>query len=103
MKKALIFQDQIYDIVNVGSEFPVSPELQWVDAPDDVSSQTHTVVSGVISLRAITENTALTYQELRRLAYPKIGDQLDAMWKGGEAEAAMLQTIVAVKAQFPKV
>lgn len=51
MKKALIFQNQIHDIVAVGSEFPVSPEMQWVDAPDDVSSQTHQVVAGVIALK----------------------------------------------------
>ena len=43
-----------------------------------------------------------TYQELRAAAYPPIGDQLDAMWKGGEDEAAMHETILAVKAEFPK-
>ena len=51
MKKVLVFQNQINDIVAVGSEFPVSPEMQWMDAPDDVSSQTHQVVNGVISLK----------------------------------------------------
>ena len=43
-----------------------------------------------------------TYQELRKAAYPPIGDQLDAMWKGGEAEATMLSTILAVKAEYLK-
>lgn len=43
-----------------------------------------------------------TYQELRRAEYPPIGDQLDAMWKGGVDEAAMLATIMAVKVRFPK-
>ena len=43
-----------------------------------------------------------TYQQLRAAAYPAIGDQLDALWKGGEAEAAMLKAILAVKASFPK-
>ena len=43
-----------------------------------------------------------TYHELRAAAYPPIGDQLDAMWKGGEAEAAMKQLILDVKAEFPK-
>ena len=43
-----------------------------------------------------------TYQELRAAAYPPVGDQLDAMWKGGEAEAAMSETILAVKAEYPK-
>jgi len=45
---------------------------------------------------------APTYQELRAAAYPSIGNQLDAMWKGGEAEAAMLETILAVKTEYPK-
>jgi hypothetical protein len=45
---------------------------------------------------------ANAYKGQRAAAYPPIGDQLDAMWKGGEAEAAMAQTILAVKAEFPK-
>lgn len=43
-----------------------------------------------------------TYQELRRAAYPPVGDQLDALWQKGEAEAAMLATIMAVKTKYPK-
>ena len=43
-----------------------------------------------------------TYQELRAAAYPPIGDQLDAMWKGGEDETAMKETILAVKSEYPK-
>ena len=45
---------------------------------------------------------APTYQALRAAAYPPVGDQLDAMWKGGEAEAAMKETIMTVKAEYPK-
>ena len=44
-----------------------------------------------------------TYQELRVKAYPAIGDQLDALWKGGDAAAAMLEKVLAVKALYPKV
>jgi hypothetical protein len=43
-----------------------------------------------------------TYKDFRRTAYPPIGDQLDAMWKGGADEAAMLSIILAIKARFPK-
>ena len=42
------------------------------------------------------------YVTLRAAAYPPIGDQLDAIWKGGSAEAAMLEAILAVKAKYPK-
>lgn len=43
-----------------------------------------------------------TYRDFRAAAYPPVGDQLDAMWKGGEAEAAMKETIMTVKAEYPK-
>tara|TARA_R110002126_G_scaffold75202_3_gene187422 strand:+ start:878 stop:1138 length:261 start_codon:yes stop_codon:yes gene_type:complete len=46
--------------------------------------------------------TPFTYQDFRRTAYPPIGDQLDAMWKGGTEQEKMLATILAVKAKFPK-
>lgn len=35
-------------------------------------------------------------------AYPPIGDQLDALWKGGEALEQMRQQITAVKDKYPK-
>lgn len=45
-----------------------------------------------------TEN----YVKRRLEAYPPIGDQLDAIWKGGDAADAMRQKILAVKDAFPK-
>lgn len=45
---------------------------------------------------------APTYQALRAAAYPPVGDQLDAMWKGGDEQAAMKETIMTVKAEYPK-
>ena len=41
-------------------------------------------------------------QYRRDRVYPPIGDQLDAIWKGGAAEAAMLAAVLAVKAKYPK-
>jgi len=38
----------------------------------------------------------------RASEYPPIGDQLDALWKGGEEAAAMLAKVQAVKAKYPK-
>ena len=43
-----------------------------------------------------------TYQEKRAPAYPPIGDQLDALWKGGAAAAEMLVLVQAVKTKYPK-
>jgi len=46
--------------------------------------------------------TSPTYAELRAAEYPPIGDQLDALWKGGSAAEEMLATVMAVKAKYPK-
>lgn len=42
--------------------------------------------------------------ELRRAAYPPIGDQLDAIWKGPDHPdfIAMKEQVDAIKARFPK-
>jgi len=42
------------------------------------------------------------YEQLRRKEYPTIGDQLDALWKGGDAQTEMLAKVMAVKAKYPK-
>jgi len=41
-------------------------------------------------------------RQKRAPEYPSIGDQLDALWKGGEAAAEMLAKVQAVKAKYPK-
>ena len=42
------------------------------------------------------------YYAKRRAEYPPLGDQLDALWKGGEAEVEMFAKIQAVKDKYPK-
>lgn len=42
------------------------------------------------------------YKAKRQAEYPTIGDQLDALWKGGDAAAEMLVKVQAVKAKYPK-
>lgn len=42
------------------------------------------------------------YYAKRRAEYPALGDQLDAVWKGDDAMAAMAAKIAAVKAKYPK-
>ncbi len=44
----------------------------------------------------------LTYADKRRFEYPPIGDQLDALWKGGAAQEEMAQRVKAVKDKYPK-
>lgn len=42
------------------------------------------------------------YRALRVRDYPPIADQLDALWKGGEALDEMRAQVMAVKAKYPK-
>ena len=42
------------------------------------------------------------YAAQRAAAYPPVVDQLDALWKGGDAADAMRAKILEVKAKFPK-
>ena len=45
---------------------------------------------------------AHAYIAKRQPEYPPIGDQLDALWKGGDAAAEMLAKVQAVKTKYPK-
>ena len=42
------------------------------------------------------------YKYNRVKEYPSIGDQLDALWKGGDAAEEMLAKVQAVKTKYPK-
>ena len=44
----------------------------------------------------------LTYGDKRQSEYPSIGDQLDALWKGGQVAEDMRGQILAVKMKYPK-
>ena len=45
---------------------------------------------------------ANAYKAKRAAEYPPIGDQLDALWKGGAEAEAMLAKVQAIKAKYPK-
>ena len=42
------------------------------------------------------------YAEIRRKEYPAIGDQLDALWKGGVDLEQMREKVLQVKQKYPK-
>lgn len=48
------------------------------------------------------EQARIRYVKQRQAEYPSIGDQLDALWKGGDAATAMLAQVQAVKNKYPK-
>lgn len=51
---------------------------------------------------ALFDMTPFAYRDERRAAYPPMGDQLDALWKGGTALDEMKARVMTVKARFPK-
>lgn len=51
---------------------------------------------------AIVELELEEYKEKRKAEYPDIGDQLDALWKGGNDAEDMKALIDAVKSKYPK-
>ncbi len=80
-------------------------ELFWLDEGDDpaVWLPECTPITDA-EAQSIRESQALilTYADKRIAEYPSIGDQLDALWKGGEAAAEMLAAVQAVKLKYPK-
>jgi hypothetical protein len=54
--------------------------------------------------RAAVEAHAASKEYITKRAaeYPSIGDQLDALWKGGDAATEMLAKVQAVKNKYPK-
>tara|TARA_B110000285_G_scaffold166879_1_gene186500 strand:- start:50 stop:289 length:240 start_codon:yes stop_codon:yes gene_type:complete len=53
-------------------------------------------------LSDIEAKKLVQYQYDRQKTYPPMGDQLDALWKGGQAETDMKAVIDAVKSAHPK-
>lgn len=43
-----------------------------------------------------------SYGDKRKLDYPSVEDQLDALWKGGGDLELMRQKVLAVKTKHPK-
>ena len=73
--------------------------LTWLDTntPKPTEDELQAEVA-----RLQAEYDAQAYARSRASEYPPIGDQLDALWKGGEEAAAMLAKVQAVKAKYPK-
>lgn len=80
-------------------------EAEWAASPktkevtDPITGQVTTVP---MDKSEIVRPTIPDYFAKRRAEYPPIGDQLDAMWKGGQESAAMNGKIQAVKTKYPK-
>jgi hypothetical protein len=72
------------------------PYLDWLDN-DPKTKPTPTEIS-----EEVDRQKNELYKESRAAEYPSIGDQLDALWKGGAQAEAMLAIIQSVKNKYPK-
>jgi hypothetical protein len=64
------------------------------DKDENIVAYNETTVQAYIDAHA--------YKSKRQAEYPPIGDQLDALWKGGDAATEMLAKVQAVKTKYPK-
>jgi hypothetical protein len=63
MKKALIHDGKIVQIAE--NEFPVSPEMEWIDCPNDTETGQAYINKTIQPLEPIP----LTWEEQRKIAY----------------------------------
>ena len=73
--------------------------LNWLDKIQTKPTKEE-VETEVTRLQA--EYKAKEYQRQRAPEYPDIREQLDAIWKGGDAYEEMLAKVMEVKAKYPK-
>ncbi len=75
-------------------------ENEYITDPEQYPFTFAELIAEVEAVQA--EYEAKEYQRNRAKEYPPIGDQLDALWKGGEAAAEMLAKVQEVKNKYPK-
>ena len=74
-------------------------EKAWLAKNPIISLTDAEIQAEVVRLKEEYENNK--YQRDRKADYPDIGDQLDALWKGGEEAEAMKTIVNQVKAKYP--
>ena len=80
--------------------FKLYPQITRTVGDDAFDVDGNPVAYDKALIQAELDRTA--YIDLRVAEYPPIGDQLDALWKGGDAAAEMLVIVQAVKTKYPK-
>ena len=88
--------------MNHNAIYALYPQVVSVDDGDGArDAQGNKVEIDLDAVNAWVDPNA--YKTKRQAEYPSIGDQLDALWKGGDAAAEMLAKVQAVKTKYPKV
>jgi hypothetical protein len=82
----------------------LQPEAQFVIRGDQIEWHSENIPQPTQEelAAALLTIDGEAYKELRAAEYPPISDQLDALWKGGNAAVEMLAKVQAVKAKYPK-
>jgi hypothetical protein len=87
--------------MNHDAIYALYPSVITVDDTDGArDAQGNKVEIDLTAVNAWIDPNA--YKSKRASEYPPIGDQLDALWKGGNAATEMLAIVQAVKAKYPK-
>ena len=76
------------------------PNIVGITGDDAFDIDGNPVTYNEATVQAYMDSHA--YIAKRQAEYPLIGDQLDALWKGGDAAAEMLAKVQAVKTKYPK-
>ena len=80
--------------------FATHPNITIIRGDEAFDAEGNPVVYDKDAVQAYVD--AHAYIAKRQAEYPSIGDQLDALWKGGDAQAEMLAKVLAVKEKYPK-
>jgi hypothetical protein len=78
----------------------LNPSVVTIRGDDAYDADGNEVAYDEAAVQAYVD--AHAYIAKRQSEYPTIGDQLDALWKGGDAQTEMLAKVMAVKAKYPK-
>ena len=81
--------------------YKLNPSVVTIRGDDAFDADSNPVQYDEATVQAYLDANA--YIAKRIAEYPPIGDQLDALWKGGDAAAEMLAKVQAVKTKYPKV
>lgn len=83
------------------SKIVYNDPIEAYDASEKPVAIDMSLIPAAIAALEAAENV-VKYKEQRIKAYPSVGDQLDALWKGGQEQAAMKAIIDKVKTDYPK-
>ena len=87
-------------MINHESIYALNPTVVTIRGDVAYDSQDNVVEYDKAAVEA--HAASKEYITKRAAEYPSIGDQLDALWKGGDAQTEMLAKVMAVKAKYPK-